>query len=839
MATSPRNGSMKAVIMAGGEGTRLRPLTSNQPKPMVPMVNRPLMEHIVTRLKRHGMTDIVVTVQFLASLVRTYFGDGEDLGVSLAYATEESPLGTAGSVKNAEGALDDTFLVVSGDALTDIDLEKVVAFHREHGALATVVLSRQPDPLEYGIVIADDEGRVERFLEKPGWGQVFSDTVNTGIYVLEPEIFTSIPADTPFDFSKDLFPMLLERGAPLYGYVADGYWCDIGTIDAYQRAHKDVLERKVDVEIAGFEIADGVWVGDGAIIDPDAKVEGPVAIGEHVKIEGGAHIREFTVIGNNAVVKSNSFLHRAIVHDNAYVGESVNLRGCVLGRNADVRRGARLEEGVVLGDEGFVGENAVLQPNVKVYPFKSVEAGAVIGRSIIWESRGIRTLFGHRGVSGLINVDITPDLAVRLAGAYAATLKRGSTVVTCRDQSRAARTIKRAFIAGLNGSGIHVHDLEVAPVPVARFHLRTARAIGGVAIETVPGDAASIEIRFFDATGADIDEGAERAIERVYFREDARRAFPDEIGELRFPPRALEFYQAGLLATLDLEAIRHANLKAVVDCAFGPSALVLAGILGRLGSDILTVNAYVDENRTTMSEEERRYRLDDLSNLVRASRARLGALFDPLGERIQFVLDGGVTVPTDRALLLLMDLVCERRGPGVVVLPMSAPAVAEDIAARHGCSVRRAKHAASALMAAAAETSAIFAGGLDGAYVFPDFTPAFDALASFCRFLEIAATTQDSVADRLAAIPLTHIRHGTVVTPWDQKGAVMRHVATSARADRTDDTEGLKIFHGREWALVLPDPEDPLTHVWSEGASPQRAEALLEEYVAMVRRGLA
>src|SRR3989441_5424805 len=167
--------------MAGGAGSRLRPLTSNQPKPMVSLANRPLMEHIVRLLKRHGFTDVVVTVQFLASLVRNYFGTGQDLGVALSYATEESPLGTAGSVKNAEGALDETFLVVSGDALTDIDLEKVAAFHREKSALVTVVLSRQPDPLEYGIVIADEEGRVERFLEKPGWGQVFSDTVNTGI----------------------------------------------------------------------------------------------------------------------------------------------------------------------------------------------------------------------------------------------------------------------------------------------------------------------------------------------------------------------------------------------------------------------------------------------------------------------------------------------------------------------------------------------------------------------------------------------------------------------------------------------------------------------------------
>ena len=830
---------MKAVIMAGGEGTRLRPLTSNQPKPMVPMVNRPLMEHIVLLLKRHGFTDVVVTVQFLASLVRQYFGDGEDLGVSLAYATEESPLGTAGSIKNAEGALqDETFLVVSGDALTDIDLEKVTAYHREKGAMVTVVLSRQPNPLEYGIVIADEEGRIERFLEKPGWGQVFSDTVNTGIYVLEPEIFDHIPPDTPYDFSKELFPALLEKGAPIYGYVADGYWCDVGTIEAYMRAHQDALERKVEIEIDGFEISDNVWMGDGAIVDPEAKIEGPVVLGEHVKIEAGSHIREYTVLGNNAVVKSGAFLHRTIVHDNAYIAEGANIRGAVLGRNADVRRGARLEEGVVLGDEGFVGENAVLQPNVKVYPFKTVEAGAVIGRSIIWESRGTRTLFGARGVSGLINVDITPDLAVRLAGAYAATLKRGATVVTGRDASRAARTIKRAFIAGLNGSGVHVHDLELAPVPVARFHLRSARATGGVAVETVPGDSQSIEIRFFDSSGADIDDSMQRAIERVYFREDARRAFPDEIGELRFPPRALEFYQAGLLATLDLDAIRGARIKGVVDCAFGATALVLPGILGRLGGDILTVNSFIDENRTTRSEEEREQKAEELATLVRASRAHIGALFDPPGERIQLVLEGGGPIPTDRALLLLVDLMCEQKGPGTVVLPISAPSAADEIAARHGCTVIRTKHAASALMATATEMGAIFAGGMDGAYMFPQFTPAFDALASFCRLLEILAAGVP-VAERLAAIPEAHVRHGTIVTPWEQKGSVMRHVATTARGDRVEDTEGLKVFHGKGWSLVLPDPEDPVTHVWTEGQTAQEADETLQRYVAMVREGLA
>jgi mannose-1-phosphate guanylyltransferase/phosphomannomutase len=193
--------------MAGGEGTRLRPMTANQPKPLLPVINRPIMEHVLRLLKRHGFTETVVTVQFLAALVRNYFGDGDELGMSLYYATEDTPLGTAGSVKNAADKLrDERFLVISGDALTDIDLTDMVRFHRENGAMVTIGLKRVPNPLEFGIVIVDDQGRVERFLEKPTWGQVFSDTVNTGIYVMEPEVLDEIAAGESVDWSGDVFP---------------------------------------------------------------------------------------------------------------------------------------------------------------------------------------------------------------------------------------------------------------------------------------------------------------------------------------------------------------------------------------------------------------------------------------------------------------------------------------------------------------------------------------------------------------------------------------------------------------------------------------------------------
>jgi mannose-1-phosphate guanylyltransferase/phosphomannomutase len=221
---------MKAVIMAGGQGTRLRPLTSNQPKPMIPIVNTPCMEHIVRLLKDHGFTEIVVTLQFMPEEIQDYFGDGSDWGVSIGYSIEDAPAGTAGSVKLAEEHLEgERVLVISGDALTDCDLSRVLEFHENNGAEATMVLKSVENPLDFGIVITEEDGRISRFLEKPAWGQVFSDTVNTGIYVLEPTALAEIPSEGEYDFSKELFPKLLEAGRPLYGYVTEDYWEDIGT----------------------------------------------------------------------------------------------------------------------------------------------------------------------------------------------------------------------------------------------------------------------------------------------------------------------------------------------------------------------------------------------------------------------------------------------------------------------------------------------------------------------------------------------------------------------------------------------------------------------------------
>jgi mannose-1-phosphate guanylyltransferase/phosphomannomutase len=824
--------------MAGGEGTRLRPMTASQPKPMLPVVNKPIMEHVLRLLRKHGFNETVVTVQFLASLVRNYFGDGEESGMSLQYATEDIPLGTAGSVKNAESALRDSpFLVISGDALTDIDLSDLVRYHKDSGALVTVALARVPDPLEFGIVIAGEDGRIQRFLEKPSWGQVFSDTVNTGIYVMEPEVLEHVAPGEVVDWSADVFPRLLEKGAPVYGWVADGYWEDVGSHEAYHRVQADVLARKVNADIDGFEVSPGIWVAEGAEVDPDAVLTGPICIGDYAKIEAGAQLREFTVVGSNVVVKEGAFLHRAVVHNNVYIGVGATLRGCVIGKNTDLMAAVRIEEDAVVGDGCVIEPEAYVAAGVRVYPAKTIEAGAVVNANVIWESRGQRTLFGPRGVSGLVNVEITPELCVRLASAYASTLKKGSVVTTSRDVSRAARALKRAVHSALNASAINVMDLEAQPLPVARFETARSECSGGIAMRTTPGDPQSIDIIFLDEDGADLSQAAQRKLERVFSRQEYRRAFPGEIAELRYPPRVIEAYTTELLRRIDMSGVRDAELKVVADCAGGTASLVLPGLLGRIGVDVLTVNNRLDEATPTQSVAQIRADVHRLAELVYSSRAAFGVRFDPVGERITLIDDKGALVSDDRALLVVLDLVAAERRGGRVALPVTTTRVAEQVSRYHGVEVSWTQTSPHGLYEATAASDVIFAADGRGGFVVPEFSRSLDGIAAFARLLGLVARTRLALSQIHSRIPTAHLLKRVVPTPWTAKGSVMRTIVEAAGERPIDTTDGVRVIEpDGGWALVLPDPAQPVTHLWAEAADADTAQALLDEWGSVVER---
>jgi mannose-1-phosphate guanylyltransferase/phosphomannomutase len=825
---------MKAVLMAGGEGSRLRPLTINRPKPMLPLVNKPVMVHIMDLVKRHGITDVVVTLQYMADRVQDYFGDGSAMDMEFRYSIEEVPLGTAGSVKNAEEYLDETFIVISGDALTDFDLSAIIDYHTAKKAKATLTLYRVPNPLEYGVVIVNGEGRIQEFQEKPSWGDVISDTVNTGIYVLEPEVLDYFEAGKAFDFSKDLFPLLLEEGESLYGYVSGGYWCDVGNIQEYMRASNDVLEGHVHLQPVGKEIGGGVLCGENVEIAPDAQLYGPIYLGEGVKIKGGVVVHGPSVVRDYTVVDNRAHLDRSIVWRNSYVGEGVELRGAIIGRQCRIRSKAVVFEGAVVGDLSTIGERAIIHPNVKIWPSKEVEAGAIVKSSIIWGSQGRRVLFGRYGVTGQVNVDLTPEFATKLGAAFGASLPKGALVTINRDPHRSPRMLKRGIISGLPSAGVNVRDLRSVPIPVARYITRKINAAGGVHIRLSPHDNRVVDIKFMDQRGLNLSKGAERGIERVFFREDFRRAYLDEVGVIEYQPDVIETYTADFLACLDVQAIRDAQYSIVVDYANAPTSLVLPNILRQLGVKVVELNAAIDESKMSIPTQEFQQALEQLASICSALGTSLGVRLDVGGEKLFLVDDQGKILPSGQASVALAALALRVHGEGIVAVPVTASHTLETVASQYGGRVIRSKVDMHDVMGAATQEGVVMAADGAEGYIFPQFQPAVDGMMALAKLLEFLAVENIALSQVVASLPPQYLAVRDVSCPWEVKGTVMRLLHERYKSGHEEQIDGVKVQLGNDWVLVLPDPDRPLFRIYAESDSIPAAEELADKYAQIV-----
>jgi mannose-1-phosphate guanylyltransferase/phosphomannomutase len=823
---------MKAVVMAGGEGTRLRPLTSNQPKPMVSIVGKPCMEHILELLKQHGMEDVIVTVAFLPQAIRSYFGDGSALGMNIGYSVEESPLGTAGSVRLAADRLDDTFLVISGDALCDVDLTKLVEFHKEKGSSVTIGLKSVDNPLEFGIVVTDDEGKIERFLEKPSWGQVFSDTINTGIYVLEPEVLRHIPTDRPYDFSKELFPLLLEMGRPMYGYKLDGYWQDIGNLDQYRQANFDALDERVRLNVGGIRIRGNIWIGDGVDLNDLEQIQGPAYLGNYCRVSPDATVGPYSVLSTSVTVRERARTTHSIVDASTYIGRSTVVEGAIVGRACDLRSHVRVHEGVAIGDEVSIGSESVIMPGVRIYPYKEVETGSQIFESLIWESRGTTRIFRQQGVSGLVNVDLTPDVAVRLAAALGTALKRGDRVVASREGTPAARMIKRAMLSGIASTGVDVADLRVIPAAVARHLMKAEGFAAGFHVGTSQVDPEVVRIQFFEAPGVDMSQKMQSEVEKHFTRGELRRVAAAEVGAMSYPARVHESYASELLRTVDLAKVGERRFRIVVDYGFSAASYVLPLVLAPRGVEVVAAHAFPSEGDTGPTGLAAA--IGHTKRLVSAIGADLGAVFDRAAERLYLVDEQAREVPVEQALLLLVRLLSSNGRTGKLAFPVTVTSQVDRIVEGSSLEVVRTQQSLPALTQAASADDVVFAGALGGGYVFPEFLPGYDAVASLVKLLELLAPVGRPLSALIADLPRPTLVHRQLACPWGMKGLVMRVLNERLAGQDLDLTDGIKVFDDRGWSQVLPDPDEPLIHLYAEGASTEESEALITELRGIV-----
>jgi mannose-1-phosphate guanylyltransferase/phosphomannomutase len=792
---------------------------------MVPIMNKPVMEHIIELLKRHQIRDIAVTTFYLPQVIENYFGDGSELGVNLHYYIEESPLGTAGSVKNAEEFLDEPFIVISGDALTDVDLTSAVDYHSQKDSVATLVLTQEDIPLEYGVVMINKRGEITQFLEKPSWGEVFSDTVNTGIYILDPHIFNYYEAGVKFDFSKDLFPKLLAAKEPMYGHVMDGYWCDIGNLQQYRQTHYDIINGKVEVELPGEEVENQVWIGEGTEVADDVQLAGPLYIGENCNIKSGVQLQE-SIIGDNNLISDSASIKRGILWNNIFIDQKSELRGTVICDDVNIKDHVSIFEGTAIGDGTTVGKKVKIKPDVKVWPYKELADSTILNKSLVWGTEWSRTLFGNQGVVGISNIEVTPEFAAKLGTAYGAMLENETVIAVSSDTYDMSRMIKQAVTAGLMSAGIRIQDIGEMPGPIARYSVRELNVEGGINVRACQKEPQNTIIEFLSEYGVNISRNKEKGIKKVFFREDFQRADYNSVGEISYVSQMVDLYLKDLFDAIDVDLIKERGYKIVADYEQDNLDNILTALTSGLDCKLVKTT-YETERGRPLSFKERLQKQDLILNMFEDEKVEMGIILDHNGEKITLISDEGELINPElneiiRAIINLED------GTKQLFVPITASEVIADIAKEYGAEVIWSK----------AQDKELLTNILDYEQNMEQQSNRLpvvgDGLLFLVKVLEFLAREEIKLSELIEVIPEFHRREEAIECPWEAKGKVMRSLIEQTPKEKIELVDGVKVRHEDGWTLVLPDSEEPIFHVYTEAETPERAEALNREYMTMI-----
>lgn len=810
---------MKAIIMAGGEGSRLRPLTCDLPKPMVPIMNKPVLEHTIELLKQYGIIDIAITLMYHPQLIKDYFGSGKNLGVNITYFIEETPLGTAGGIKNAQGFLDETFIVISGDSITNLDIAKAIEFHNEKSSIATLILTKVDLPLEYGVVLTNEDGSITGFLEKPSWGEIFSDTVNTGTYILEPEIMNYIKPNENTDFSRNVFPSLLSSSKKMFGYITSDYWCDIGDIRSYVKSHCDLLDKKINVIFDGIQIKDNVWVGAGTVIESTAEINGPCIIGSNCKIGNGTLIDNYTIIGNNTTIEDDVSIVRSIIWDNCYVEYGSELRGSILCNRVNLKHYVSVFENAVIGEGCKINERVIVKPNIKIWPEKTIEPFAIIDRNMIWGTKHSNKIFGENGISGIINVDISPEFATRLGAAYGSQFKIGSRVVVGSTNSNSARMFKHAFISGILSVGVEVYNMSSLLTPIARSAIGFLAVEGGIHIKTDIENSNMIRVDFMDARGASISRFTERKIENSFFKEDFKRCSAQQISRLNNITDFSNYYMRSTISNADMALIKEKNPKI---CVFSQSEFVLSIVVPLLTDLGCTVTSFCYIN------------FDDLNSLVNNindTESDFAAIIDKNAERLILVDKDGEVVKDDLFQAFISLIIFKNAPRSTFFVPITASEIIDKLALKYNGKVKRTKNCSQAVM------DEILNNNIDKGSKIPEqLVLSFDAIAGLVKIIEYICFSSTTLSQLLSEIPDFFITKKSIHCPWELKGTVMKTIINEQKGKKLELLDGIKLYSNQGWVLIVPDADKPIFKIISESNSNIESEALCDKYYDLLER---
>jgi len=829
---------VKAVIMAGGEGSRLRPLTVTRPKPMIPIVNKPIIVRLIEHVRDSmGVSEIGVTLHYLPNVIMSHLQDGSHLGVKLSYVVEEKPLGTAGGVRNLVSSLgwDDTLLVISGDVVTNIDLRKLIKFHQENKADFTMAVRRERDITRFGIVDLDEDGRVVRFKEKPSPGEVFSDVVNTGIYVIEPHVLKIPEEKKNLDFASDVIPRLLKGNSRVYGFRVDEfYWSDIGDLEQYRATHIDVLSGSLILP-GGIEerlVKQGVYIGEDAVVDVE-KINPPVVVGEGARVISST-IGPYAVIGRNVVVEENSTIENSIIFDNSFIGSSSVIEGAVVGENVRVGDHVVISEGSVIGDETRIGRGVHVKPRVRIWPSKLIDSYTTVASDLRWGVRWSRVLFEPWGMTGILNVDLTLEMLVKLGSAMGSVLREGDHLLAGCDATMAGCIGKQSIVLGALSAGVSVLDAGAIPLPLISYGVRRLKAKLGVYVNTIQGEYARVRVKVFDGEGKFVSKSMARRIEEVFFREQLRRSGEIEsafIADEEGLSKAYVSEITGMLASAELGA-RPA--KVLVDCGGGVVANIISDVLYTIGETPYYSNCTEVKSPRRLKKVAFTKVFDSTVAIVKNSGFKLGLIFDNDGDKLVLATGRNGIVGGDRLIALMARIMLEEKPSGRILLPAATPRSILEYVEGIGGKVELADTGLMGLSEKLSD-SYIMAADERGGVIYPFFHYGPDGVFTAVKILEFSK--RFDIEKAVSEIPEVHKARYEVYIPFEKRGLFAKELSRVIDMREVETVDGFKIFEeDLGWAYLRFSRTEPVLEIIVEPIEDGKLELLAKTILELVER---
>ncbi len=831
---------MKAVVMAGGFGTRIQPLTNSRPKPMLPIINRPMMEKTMMTLKDLGIKEFIVLLYFKPEIIQDYFGDGSDFGIKITYVVPDDDYGTAGAVKLAQEHIgDENFIIISGDLVTDFNFQKIFDYHAEKKSKLTITLTSVDNPLEFGVVIANEDGKIEKFLEKPSWGEVFSDTINTGIYIIEPEILNYIPQNENYDFAKDLFPRLMREGIDLMAGYAKGYWRDVGNPESYREVYEDILSGKVNFKINGKKqiFPDGVlYSKNGYKLDKSIEIIGTVVLGEGVTLKKNIKLNNI-VIGDSVTIGKDSNIRNSVIWENVTIGRGAKLDGCVICNNNKIGKNFTAKAGLILAENCEIGELVNIEKDVTIWADKVIEDASIISNNLILGSKYKNSIFEYGKVVGQSNVELSCEMATKLAEAFGATLPVGSTILMSRDYHKNSRMLKRAFVGGILSSGVNVVDYNAIPSSIMRCNIAMHdKFVAGVYFNQKLNDPTSTVITFFNNEALRINSDVSKKIEKSFFKESFRRVDYSKIGEIYQSEHEKEykFYKKEIERLLQLHKFKCIDCRIAVDMMHGIASEVFPDILNDLGIDNIMFNAHEDVSRLANINSLVKQSNSDMSSIIKALKLDAGFILYPYGQRLDIVCDNGIVLNKQTSLfvvLMLLNMEAKNSGSKKKVF---LPTWASDIVEFENIDIARGQY--SNFKDEELRKYDLVATG-EGNFSFTEFATHRDSMYATFKILEMILTQGVKLSELISSLPKFYYKTTQVPCTQALKGKMMRMFLQDAKGKKSSTLDGVKIWIDKhDWILMIPDLYTDNLNLYIQAENTEKGEAILEKYSKKIEK---